>query len=275
MLIGLGVLNYPGASSLYNRIQEGQVILEQESALKDISSQELTNAMLAARFYNERLIASGHNIADAFSGIAEEQDSEYEGLLNINGNGVMGYMEIPNINVFLPIAHGTSDKTLQTMAGHVKGSSLPVGGESTHSIISAHRGLPSATLFSDLDQMKEKDVFFIYVLGEVLAYEVNQIKTVLPAEVADVQIEVGEDYMTLLTCTPYAINSHRLLVRGTRIPYVPEERDVTLAITQSIWQWLLQQKILLISAAITLIFLVVMMVRIIKKKRSYCREDLN
>jgi len=267
LLIGMGILNYPGISSLYNRLHEGQVIRAQDEAVKNASAQELEDALLAARAYNEKLGVMGGGIIDAFSGEISEADSEYESLLNINDNGVMGYIEIENINVHLPIAHGISEKVLQRMAGHIQGSSLPVGGIGTHSVISAHRGLPSAMLFSDLDQMKEKDIFLIHVLGETLAYEVNQVKTVLPAEVSDVQIEAGEDYVTLLTCTPYGINSHRLLVRGTRIPYEPEARDVTQSIIQSIWGWLLQQKILLISLSITLIFIVVMIIRAIRKKR--------
>lgn len=267
LFIGVGVLNYPGVSNLYNRLHEGQVIRAQEESIKNISAQELANETLAAHAYNEKLEALGKGIADVFSGTIGETDSEYESLLNINGNGVMGYIEIADINVCLPIAHGTSSVVLERMAGHVQGSSLPVGGQGTHSIISAHRGLPSAILFSDLDQMKVKDVFLIHVLGEILAYEVDQIETVLPAEVSDVQIEAGEDYVTLLTCTPYGINSHRLLIRGTRIPYEAEARDVTQSIIQSIWGWLLQQKILLISLVVMLVFLVAMIVKRIRKRR--------
>lgn len=272
LFVGFGILNYPGLASLYNRFHEGEVIRSYEDGLNEVTAAELAVMLEEARNYNVRLRAATNGVADAFSEGAAERDDEYEKLVNANDNGVMGYIEIPDINVNLPIMHGTSAKVLERAAGHLEGSSLPVGGESTHAIISAHRGLPSAILFSDVDQLKDGDVFYIHVLGEVLAYQVDQIKVVLPTEVSEVQIEEGEDYLTLLTCTPYAINSHRLLIRGTRIPYTPEARDVIQSITQSIWEWLLQQKILLISVAVLLLSLIIIIVRSIrnriKKKRA-------
>ena len=138
----------------------------------------------------------------------------------------MGYMEIPKLNIYIPIYHGVDEGTLQIAAGHIPGSSLPVGGESTHSLISGHTGLPSAKLLTDMDQLKEGDIFLIYVLDEVLAYKVNQIKTVLPSEVDSLDIEQGKDYVTLVTCTPYGVNSHRLLVQGERTEYNGPRQDI-------------------------------------------------
>ena len=274
LLTGMGILNYPGIASLYNRLQEGKVIHDYEAELNSVTKEELRVAAEAARAYNEKLRKTAENgIVDAFSPKQEKPDEEYESLLNIKNDGVMGYIEIPDINVNLPIMHGTSVEVLERAAGHMKGSSLPVGGENTHAIISAHRGLPSATLFSDVDQMKDGDIFYLHILEEVLAYRVNQIKVVLPEEVSEEQIEKEEDYVTLLTCTPYAINSHRLLIRGTRIPYEPEEKEVIQSLAQSIWNWLLQQKVLLISVAVLLISLIRSIIKSIKKKGLKVKED--
>jgi len=161
-------------------------------------------------------------------------DKEYLKLLNPKEDGVMGYIKIPKIDVEIPIYHGTSNKVLQKGVGHFENSSLPVGGESTHSILSAHRGLPSSRLFTDLDQLEEGDMFYIYVLDKVLAYRVDQIKVVEPSNIENLKIVDNEDYITLVTCTPYAINTHRLLVRGTRVEYneqvlknIPIERKLS------------------------------------------------
>ena len=147
------------------------------------------------------------------------EDTDYWKALNVAEDGVMGYLSIPKINVRLAIYHGTAEDVLQTGIGHMNGTSLPIGGESTHSVLAAHRGLPAARLFTDIDQMQQGDMFYIHVLDETLAYQVDQILTVLPSDTDALQIEKGKDYVTLVTCTPYAVNTHRLLVRGTRIPY--------------------------------------------------------
>lgn len=156
----------------------------------------------------------------------ENELEEYYSLLDVNGIGIMGVIRIPKIKVSLPIYHTTDEGVLQVGVGHFTGSSLPVGGESTHCILSGHRGLPSAKLFTDLDQIVEGDVFYLDVLGDTLAYQVDQIQVVLPEEVESLNVVPGEDYVTLITCTPYGVNTHRLLIRGTRIPYVPEEETV-------------------------------------------------
>ena len=171
----------------------------------------------AAEEYNKKI--KQESVPDAFSIRDGETDEEYESLLNLNGDGMMGYVEIPVIDQSIPIYHYTTEATLEKGAGHLFGSSLPVGGESTHAIISAHRGLPSAKLFTDLNLVEEGDVFYLHVLDQTLAYEVDQILTVLPDETESLGITEGEDYVTLITCTPYAVNTHRLLVRGHRIAY--------------------------------------------------------
>lgn len=168
----------------------------------------------AAEEYNEQI--KQESVPDAFSVRDGETDSTYESLLNLNGDGMMGYIEIPVIDVKISIYHYTTDETLEKGAGHLFGSSLPVGGESTHAILSAHRGLPSAKLFTDLNLVEKGDVFYLHILDKTLAYEVDQIQTVLPEETDSLAITEGKDYVTLVTCTPYAVNTHRILVRGHR-----------------------------------------------------------
>lgn len=274
LFIGMLVLNYPGLSGLYNRLHESQVISEYDEALAQKSAAGLAAERRAAEAYNERLRALGANgIQDAFSGPEAPLDSEYEQLLNLAGDGVMGAVEIPGISVYLPICHGTSAEVLERAAGHLMGTSLPVGGAGTHSVISAHRGMPSAVLFTDADQIRPGDRFFIHVLGETLAYQVDQIEVMLPEEVSQIEITEGADYVTLLTCTPYGINSHRLLIRGTRTAYVPEAETRANKLTQSIVDWLLQQKVLLASAIMLLLFLVIQVIRLlIRRGKNYRRN---
>lgn len=175
----------------------------------------------AARQYNDSLFERGENFF-----LPEERRAEYESLLNVSNLGVMGYIEIPKLSVSLPIYHGTSDSVLQVAVGHLDWTSLPVGGESTHCVISGHRGLPSAKLFTDLDRMNVGDTFTLRILDEVLTYEVDRILIVLPEETEPLLIEEGKDYCTLVTCTPYAVNTHRLLVRGRRVENEEEARVV-------------------------------------------------
>ena len=156
----------------------------------------------------------------------KKKKKRYAHILDITKTGIMAYVEIPKLNIYMPVYHGTDEGVLQIAAGHLPGSSLPVGGENTHSLISGHRGLPSAKLFTDIDKLKKGDLFFIHVFDEVLAYKVNQIKIVLPDDVETLEIEKGKDYVTLITCTPYGVNSHRLLVRGERTVYKQSESKI-------------------------------------------------
>ncbi len=216
IICGLGVLMYPMISNWYERAHHGEVIRTYQEDVADLDQMEITGARAEAEAYNARL----HELvqmSDPFVSNFELHNLTYEQLLNENADGVMSYIEIPCIDVFLPIYHGTSEGVLAKGAGHMVNTSLPVGGASTHCVISAHRGDPSATLFSDLDQLQEGDEFYLYTLNDKLAYRVDQIKIVLPYETDDFRIAEGKDYVTLVTCTPYSVNSHRLLVRGVRI----------------------------------------------------------
>ena len=207
-------------SSGVKSIMESNAV-DLDSYLVENSKVILENAMIEqAQEYNESLIGIG-SIADPFSESNENQteDDEYNKLLKIDDTGMMGYIDIPKLDVVLPVYHGTSEKVLQSGVGHLKNTSLPVGGESCHAVLSGHRGLANAKIFTDLNKMEVGDVFYIKVLHHTFAYQVDQILTVLPSDTDSLQIEKGKDYVTLVTCTPYAVNTHRLLVRGTRIPY--------------------------------------------------------
>ena len=212
LLAGALLLLYPTISDYWNSFHQSRAIASYAEQVADLDDTTYDQIWADARAYNETLDNSTSRFV-----MTEEQKELYEALLNIADNGVMGYIEIPKIKCNLPIYHGTDEAVLQIAIGHVQGSSLPAGGESTHCVLSGHRGLPSAKLFSDLDQLAEGDVFLLRVLDETLTYEVDQIRTVLPNELDDLAIEEGKDYCTLVTCTPYGINSHRLLVRGHRV----------------------------------------------------------
>ncbi len=217
-LIGLSILLYPLISDKWNRYRDSELINQYDTAVADDTVSKSIDAMLsAARAYNEQI--KEESIPDAFSVRDGVTDETYEALLNVGSDGMMGYVEIPVIGENIPIYHYTTEESLKKGAGHLFGSSLPIGGENTHAIISAHRGLPSAKLFTDLNLVKTGDVFYIHVLNETLAYQVDQILTVEPEETESLAIQEGEDLVTLVTCTPYAVNTHRLLVRGHRIDY--------------------------------------------------------
>ncbi len=217
IMIGLGIMLYPSFSDWWNSLHASQSISEYVQAVENIDDSELQAMLAKAREYNTRM-RSG-----LVYDMSDEEYAEYETLLDISGTGIMGYISIPTINVNLPIFHGTSEEVLQVAAGHLAASSLPVGGEGTHSIISGHRGLPSAKLFTDLDKLVVGDTFVISILNEKLTYRVDQIKIVLPEDVSELQIQSGKDYCTLVTCTPYGINTHRMLIRGHRVENEEEE----------------------------------------------------
>ena len=211
-LIGLSLLLYPTVSDYWNSFHQTQAIAGYAEAVAEMDDASYEQILAEAHAYNETLRSNSHRYQPT-----EAETKQYENLLNISGNGIMGYIEIPAIGVSLPIYHGVEDTVLQIAIGHIEGTSLPVGGPGTHCVVSGHRGLPSAKLFTDLDQLVEGDVFLLRVLDEALTYEVDQIHIVEPHEVDLLEIEDGQDLCTLVTCTPYGINSHRLLVRGHRI----------------------------------------------------------
>ena len=212
LLAGALLLLYPTVSDYWNSLHQSRAIASYAEQVADLDDNMYEQLWADARAYNETLGSSTSRFV-----MTDEQKKVYDALLNIAGNGVMGYIEIPKIKCNLPIYHGTDESVLQIAIGHVQGSSLPVGGAGTHCVLSGHRGLPRAKLFTDIDQLTEGDVFLLRVLDETLTYEVDQIRTVLPDELDDLAIEEGKDYCTLVTCTPYGINSHRLLVRGHRV----------------------------------------------------------
>lgn len=212
LLAGLSLMLYPLVSDLWNETRQSRAIADYTQAVAAMDDQSYRQLLRDAQAYNAELL----DHPDRFYP-TEEEISRYEGLLNVAGSGVMGYVEIPSIQVLLPIYHGVDEAVLQTAIGHIEGTSLPVGGESTHCVISGHRGLPSAKLFTDLDQLDLGDTFRLRILDEVLTYEVDQIRIVEPDDLSLLEIEPGEDLCTLVTCTPYGVNSHRLLVRGRRV----------------------------------------------------------
>ena len=214
--VALGLLFYPLVGELLSEKYHSDIETAYTAAIEDTDDVELTVQREAAQQYNAML--SGAAITE---GGASAPPLAYDEQLTVGG--VMAYVDIPKINVYLPVQHGTDADTLEKSVGHVVGTSLPVGGSSTHAVLSAHSGLASSKLFSDIDQLTEGDTFYIHVLGDTLAYKVDAIHTVLPTDTSLLQIEDGKDYVTLVTCTPFGVNTHRLLVRGQRVPYVPEQ----------------------------------------------------
>ena len=221
LLVGLSLLLYPSFSDWWNSFHQSRAIASYTETVSNIDDDQYEEIWNAAWNYNQSLLER----QNAFI-LSEEQKEQYEQLLDIGDNGIMGYVEIPSINVSLPIYHGTDEAVLQIAAGHLEWTSLPVGGESTHCVLSGHRGLPSARLFTDLDQLVVGDEFLLQVLDETLTYEVDQILIVEPQDTEALQIVEGKDYCTLVTCTPYGINTHRLLVRGHRVETQEEARTV-------------------------------------------------
>lgn len=254
---GVSLLLYPTFSDYWNSIHQTRAIATYEKSVADLDQDTFDEMWKAAREYNETLVGKKNRFV-----LSEEDEELYESLLNADGNGIMGYVEIPNIKCSLPIYHGVDDSVLQVAIGHISGSSLPVGGESTHTVISGHRGLPRAKLFTDLDKMTEGDIFILQVLGETLTYEVDQITIVEPEEVDGLDIEEGKDYCTLITCTPYGVNSHRLLVRGHRIENM---EDTSVRVTADARQIDTSVVAPVVAVPILLLLLVILLVKYRKR----------
>ena len=215
LLTGLSLLLYPSVSDYWNSLHQSRAVISYAEDVANIDDAEYDKLWSEAVSYNQELAISG-----MLWNMTDEETARYEATLNVGASGMMSYIEIPKIGCSLPVYHGTDETVIQTSVGHIPGSSLPVGGESTHCILSSHRGLPSARLFTDLDKLEEGDQFVIRTLDEVLTYEVDQIRVVEPVDLSSLQIVEGMDYCTLVTCTPYGINTHRLLVRGRRVETV-------------------------------------------------------
>ena len=211
LLAGVGLIAYPTFADWWNSFHQSRAVASYAEEVSNMNAEEYGKIIRKAEAYNNKLADSG-----ILWTLDEDQEKEYEEQLNIGSSGIMGYISIPKIDVMLPIYHGIDEAVLQVAIGHISGTSLPVGGRGSHCVISGHRGLPSARLFTDIDKLVEGDTFTITVLDQTLTYEVDQIRTVEPTDLSDLQIEKGKDYLTLVTCTPYGINTHRLLVRGHR-----------------------------------------------------------
>ena len=265
-ILGLSIAFYPLISDQWNKYRANKLIANYDNVVKEIKPDEIKKKIDDARKYNETLI--GGVVPDAFSVRNGVKDKEYESLLNINNDGIIGSVEIPSIDVNIPIYHYTTDEVLAKGAGHLFGSSLPVGGESSHTVISAHRGLPSAKLFTDLDQLKDGDLFYFHVCGEIFAYKVDQILVVEPEQTSELAIKEGEDLATLFTCTPYSINSHRLLVRGHRVPYDKKEELQEKEKVKNVQPYFLIVEIACIIGGILLALILVKLLDFIKKRRK-------
>lgn len=221
LLAGVSLLLYPTVSDYWNSFHQSRAIASYAEQVANIDDAQYEELWDAARDYNQSLL---HRPNDFI--LSDEQQEIYKSLLDFGGNGIMGYIEIPTIDVMLPIYHGTKESVLQIAVGHLDWTSLPVGGAGSHCVVSGHRGLPSARLFTDLDKLKVGDVFMLHVLNEILTYEIDQILIVEPQDTDPLLIEPGKDLCTMITCTPYGINSHRMLVRGHRIESQEEPKDI-------------------------------------------------
>ena len=230
-VVALGLLLYPLVGELLSEKYHSDVETAYTAAIEDTDDAELTAQRQAAQQYNAMLAN-----ATISEGGASAPPLAYADQLTVGG--VMCYIDIPKISVYLPVQHGTGAETLEKSVGHVVGTSLPVGGSSTHAVLSAHSGMASSKLFSDIDRLAEGDTFYIHVLGDTLAYEVDGINTVLPTDTSLLQIEEGKDFVTLVTCTPFGVNTHRLLVRGHRVPYVPEQKAETAEAQKATSSWM-------------------------------------
>ena len=268
---GAGIFLYPAVSNYLAERQQSEVIHTYRAAVNEMDQAEIDAAWQEAVEYNENL--AGDPVHDPFvMGSGYVLPDNYEEVLNVNGDGVMGYIDIPKIDVYLPIYHGTSEEVLAEGAGHLEMTALPIGGNNRHPVISAHRGLPSAELFTRLDEMEAGDQFYIHVLDQTLAYEVDQIEVILPEELSLLQPEEDKDLVTLLTCTPYAVNTHRLLVRGTRVPYEPETEEDTVQTADQVSTWLREYLYAILAGILLLFILVTAVITLRRRKRGRRRR---
>lgn len=265
LLAGVSLLLYPSLSDYWNSMHQTRAIASYAETVSQLDTAQYDEMWKAAQDYNRSLAQR----ETAFA-LTDEQKAAYESLLDVSGLGAMGYIEIPEIDCSLPIYHGTEESVLQVAVGHLEWSNLPVGGEGTHCVLSGHRGLPSAKLFTNLDKLAVGDTFLLRVLDEVLTYEVDQILIVEPEQVDALGIVPGEDYCTLVTCTPYSINTHRLLVRGHRVENTPEAARMHVTADATQFDPLLVAPVLAIP-----VLLLLLMILLVPKRRRKSREDKN
>ena len=271
-LVGFGILVYPTVSNQWNTYRQSQLISNYQSVVQDMTPEDFTQEWERAEAFNAT-ITQNNLYSDVFGeSTTDLQNTEYWKILNEAGDGIMGYLSIPKINIKLAIYHGTADDVLQTGVGHLNGTKLPIGGESTHCVLAAHRGLPSAKLFTDIDQLRNGDKFYIHVLDQVLAYEVDQILPMVDKDDHEtlesaLKIEEGKDQVTLFTCTPYGVNSHRLLVRGTRVAYNGEE-DKEATISESMVESIKNYYMIYTILGLAVTLLVILLLRYLSKKKK-------
>lgn len=275
-LAGFAVLVYPTVADQWNTYRQSRLISNYRSVVEKMTEEDFTEEWAKAQQFDASL--TQNNIyGDVFGeDDGELQSTEYWKVLNVSKDGVMGYLSIPKLNVKSAIYHGTGDKVLQTGIGHLNGTKLPIGGESTHSVLAGHRGLPSARLFTDIDQMRKGDMFYIHVLDEVLAYQIDQILDMVDKDdhkmlEAALQIEEGKDQVTLFTCTPYGVNSHRLLVRGTRVPYNGEE-EIETSVAESMLKTVQNYYMIYLILGLSVTFLIIFFMRLLFKKKNSKRK---
>lgn len=281
-LVGFGILAYPTISDQWNTYRQSRLISDYDTVVKEMKEEDFEEVWATARAYNNSFQANSIT-SDVFGidGAEDIRETEYWKVLNVTGEGIMGYLTIPKINIKLSIYHGTAEDVLQTGVGHMNGTKLPIGGESSHSVLSAHRGLPSAKLFTDIDQLGPGDRFYLHILNEDLAYEVDRVLPMIDKDDYDaleeaVKIEAGQDYVTLFTCTPYGVNSHRLLVRGHRIPY---DGELETTPTESMVQVIQNYYMLYLLAGLGVTILVILIMRRMigrknrKKSKTGKREE--
>ena len=255
ILIGIGLISYPSVSDWWNSFHQTRAVASYAAAVSQMKTEDYDRLFAEADDYNRKLAGTGMKWS-----MTDEEIREYNSILDISDNGIMGYIDIPSIRQTLPIYHGTDDAVLQVAIGHLAGTSLPVGGDSTHCVVSGHRGLPSARLFTDLDRLIVGDIWTMTVLNRTVTYEVDQIRIVEPEDLSELQIVQGSDYCTLLTCTPYGINTHRLLVRGHRIPNLDGDANVTADAMQ-----VDQTLVAMVVAVIILLILVIILLTVSSK----------
>ena len=271
-LVGFGILTYPTISNQWNTYRQNKLISSYEQVVSNMEPEDFTRQWEMARSFNDT-ITQNNPYSDVFGESGNDlTGTEYWKVLNVAEDGVMAYLSIPKINVKHAIYHGTGNKVLQTGIGHLNGTKLPIGGESTHCVVAAHRELPSARLFTSVDQLEKGDKFYIHVLDEVLAYQVDQILTMIDKDDTEtlgnaLKIEEGQDYVTLFTCTPYGVNSHRLLVRGTRVPYNGEE-EVSDSASNSMLKAVQNYYMLFLILGLAITLLVIFFMRFLFKRKE-------
>lgn len=272
-LIGFGILAYPTISNQWNTYRQSQLISSYNNKVEEMTPEDFSEEWQKAKAFNSN-IQQNNLYGDVFGeDDGDLKNTDYWKVLNVAEDGVMGYLSIPKINIKLAIYHGTADDVLQTGVGHLNGTKLPIGGESTHSVLAAHRGLPSAKLFTDIDQLEAGDKFYIHVLDEVLAYQVDQILPMVDKDDHEtlqkaLQIEEGKDQVTLFTCTPYGVNSHRLLVRGTRVPYNGEEDASAQTVTDTMLHTIQNYYMLYLILGIAITILIILIMKLVSGRKQ-------